>query len=343
MLYTPKIEYLRGYYFIVKTKILIIRFSSIGDIVLTTPIIRCIKQQLDDVEVHFLTKEKHHELLLANPYIDKIHLLEENLQDVIPQLQHEKFDYLVDLHNNIRSHVVRQSLRVKCFTLNKLNLRKWLLVNLKIDLMPNVHIVDRMFRAIQPLGIKNDYFGLDYFVPESDVYPLVNLPEDHRQGYVAVVLAGTYFTKRLPAEKHIEILSKTDLPFVLLGGEGEKELAHEVEEALPDKAENLCCKLSINESASIIEQAKVVLANDTGLMHIAAAFEKKIVSVWGGTTPSLGMYPYLPDTNSKMQMVEGLRCQPCSKIGRHQCPKKHFRCMKEQDSAKIASWILLNY
>ena len=326
-----------------KTKILIIRFSSIGDIVLTTPVIRCLKEQLDNTEIHFLTKAKHQNLLAANPYINKMHLLEENLQDIIPQLQVEKFNLLIDLHNNIRTQLVKQSLRIKSYTLNKINLKKWLLVNFKFDLMPNVHIVDRKIKAVAPLGIKNDYNGLDYFIPKEHEYPISKLPEGFRNGFVAIVLAGTYFTKRLPAEKHLEIIEKADLPYVLIGGENENSLAEEICSQTNGKVLNLCGKLNINESASVVKNARVVVTNDTGLMHIAAAFKKKIISIWGSTVPDLGMFPYFPDPVSKMQKVDGIKCQPCSKIGRQQCPKKHFNCMLNQDSSEIARWITSNF
>lgn len=343
MTYYPEDSVSSGFLLKVKTKILIIRFSSIGDIVLTSPVVRCLKQQLDDVEIHFLTKAKHHNLIAANPHIDKIHLLEENLQDIIPQLQAEGFDLLVDLHNNIRTQVVKRSLRIKSYTLNKINLKKWLLVNFKFDLMPNLHIVDRKFKAVAPLGIKNDYAGLDYFIPEEHEYPISKLPADYQNGYVAVVLAGTYLTKRLPAEKHKKIIEKADLPYVLLGGESENSIAEEICKQTNRKVLNLCSKLNINESASLVKNARIVIANDTGLMHIAAAFKKKIISIWGSTMPDLGMFPYFPDPASKMQKVEGLKCQPCSKIGRHQCPKKHFRCMLDHDSEEIADWLKTNY
>ncbi len=301
------------------------------------------RQQLDDVEIHFLTKKKHHNLLIANPHIDKIHLLEENLQDIIPQLQAEKFDLLVDLHNNIRTQIVKRSLRIKSYTLNKINLKKWLLVNFKFDLMPNIHIIDRKIKAVTPLGIKNDYAGLEYFIPEEHEFSIDDMPKDFQNGFVATVLSGTYFTKRLPASKHIEIIEKSELPFILVGGKNENDLAEEIWNNTKGKVHNLCGKLNINQSASVVKKANVVVSNDTGLMHIAAAFKKKIISIWGSTVPDLGMFPYLPDPASKMQKVKGIKCQPCTKIGKHQCPKKHFRCMLEHDTQEIANWIKANF
>ncbi len=305
--------------------------------------VRCIKKQLKHAEIHFLTKEKHEDLLRANPYIDKLHLYRSNLTEVVQQLQKEEFDYIIDLHHNIRSQFIKQNLRKKTFTLQKLNAKKWLLVKLKINILPKIHIVDRMMEAVAPLGVKNDLEGLDYFIPEEENFEIENLASPFQNGYVAIVLAGTYYTKRLPAEKHLELIKQLNYPLILLGGKNELPLARKIEEQAKGKLINLCNKLSINQSASIVKKAQLVIANDTGLMHIAAAFKKKILSVWGSTTPDLGMTPYLADPASLMQKVEGLSCQPCSKIGRHSCPKKHFRCMLEQNTAEMAKWVNQNY
>lgn len=304
--------------------------------------IRCLKKQLNQPEIHFLTKEKHEDLLRGNPYIDRIHVLNSNLTELVQQLQKEEFDYIVDLHHNLRSQFIKRNLRKKSFTLKKLNVKKWLLVQFKINILPKIHIVDRMMHAVAPLGIKDDGCGLDYFIPEGESFSLENLPEEFRQGYVAIVLSGTYYTKRLPAEKHLEFLNRLNLPCILIGGKNEIKLAQQIEDKATGKVINLCHKLSINQSASIVKNAQLVISNDTGLMHMAAAFKKKILSVWGSTTPDLGMTPYLPHPASHVQKVEGLSCQPCSKIGRQYCPKRHFRCMLEQDTAEMANWIKKN-
>ncbi len=325
------------------TKILIIRFSSIGDIVLTSPVIRCLKKQLRQPEIHFLTKEKHEDLLRGNPYIDRIHLLNSNLTELLPQLQKEEFDYIVDLHHNLRSQFIKRNLRKKSFTLKKLNVKKWLLVQFKINILPKIHIVDRMMHAVAPLGIEDDECGLDYFIPEEDSFDLETLPEEFRRGYVAVVLSGTYYTKRFPAEKHLEFLTLLHVPCILIGGKSEVKLARQIEKQANGNVLNLCHQLTINQSASLVKNARLVVSNDTGLMHIAAAFNKKILSIWGSTTPDLGMTPYRPHPASHIQKVEGLNCQPCSKIGRQYCPKKHFRCMLDQNTAEMARWIKINF
>ena len=149
-------------------KVLLLRFSSIGDIVLTTPVIRTVKTQVDNVEVHFATKKSYKTLLESNPYVDKAHYLGESLRDFIAELRKEKFDFIIDLHNNLRTRIIKLALGVKSSSYEKLNFEKWLMVTFKINKLPHVHIVERYLATAAPLGVKNDSLGLDYFIPEKD-------------------------------------------------------------------------------------------------------------------------------------------------------------------------------
>lgn len=322
-----------------KTKFLIIRLSSIGDIVLTTPVVRCLKTQFRDAEIHFLTRKRNADLLQANPYIDKIHLYDESLAAVIRDLKPEKFDYVIDLHNNLRSIRVRLGIGVKSYAFNKLNIRKLVLTKLKINILPEGHIVERNLATVKAFGVVNDGKGLDYFIPEEDEFPLSELPESFRNGYVALVLAGTYFTKRLPAEKYRKLITETQLSFVLLGGKSERPAGETIRSWNTGNVVDFTGKLRLNQSASLIKNAQLIVANDTGLMHIAAAFHKKILSIWGNTVPEFGMYPYLPGDGSEILEVDGLKCRPCSKLGYRQCPKKHFRCMYEIPEQRMVDWV----
>ena len=318
-------------------KILIIRFSSIGDIVLTTPVIRCIKQQVPGAEVHFAVKKTFFPVLKANPYIDHFHLLEDDLEGLIRELKAEKFDFIVDLHQSLRSKKIRFSLGTPSLGFPKLNLKKWLLVKFKIDLMPGIHIVDRYFMAAAPLGVVNDGKGLEYFIPTEDIYNIKNLPEKFQQGYTAFVIGAKHTTKRLPEHKIISVCKKLDRPVILLGGQEDAGNAAKITEACGPLVLSLCGKLNLNQSASMIKQAKVVISHDTGLMHIAAAFRKKIISVWGNTMPKIGMSPYMPGDEPKSIIIEvnGLKCRPCSKLGYDRCPKGHFKCMEEIDVEEV--------
>lgn len=326
-----------------KVKILIIRLSSIGDIVLTSLVVRCLKTQIKNAEIHFIAKKRFSCILRSNPYIDKVHVFEENLSDLIQDLIPENFNYIIDLHNNFRSARLKRGLKAKAFTLNKLNWQKMLLIQFKINKLPQTHIVDRYLETTAELNIKNDGKGLDYFIPDKEVFPVRELPKPFQKGFVGFVIAGTYKTKKLPIEKISEICQKIDHPVILLGGKREFDEGEKVLSQSKGNVLNYAGKISLNRSASLVREAKVILTNDTGLMHIAAAFNKKILSFWGNTVPAFGMVPYQTNTESKMLQVDGLNCRPCSKLGYQKCPKKHFKCMEEIDVNTAVDWVNQNF
>jgi ADP-heptose:LPS heptosyltransferase len=317
--------------------------SSIGDIVLTSPVVRCLKKQVVGAEVHFVTKKKYETLVSYNPYIEKVHSLSGNLSELIDQLQQEQFDYVIDLHQNFRSNRIKSRLGISSFSFKKLNFEKFMLVNFKINRLPEKHIVDRYVETLSVFDVTNDGAGLDFFIPESSNFPLNKLPQAAQKGYVAFVIAGTWATKKLPVKKIIEICKGIQHPVILLGGENEQEEAQQIFSASKGNVINFAGKLNLHQSASLVRDARLVLANDTGLMHIAAAFKKKILSFWGNTVPQFGMYPYQAHPASEMLEVAGLKCRPCSKIGYEKCPRKHFRCMKEQDVEQAVAWINKNF
>lgn len=317
-------------------KILVVRFSSIGDVVLTTPVLRCIKQQIKNVELHFLTKQSFRNVIENNIYLDKLYSTQNKLSEVIPDLKKENYDYIIDLHHNLRTFKLKLALGKKTFSFNKLNPEKLLMVNFKINRLPPIHIVDRYFETVKSLGVMNDDKGLDYFIDEKDQIDIVNyLPEHFQNGYHVLVVGGSYYTKQIPINKLKEICVQSSLPLVLLGGKEDSEIAEAVHQAFPDKTLNLCGKLNINQSASIVKQSRTVITSDTGLMHIAAAFKKDIISLWGNTIPEFGMGPYMAGKNSHLLEVKNLPCRPCSKLGYKKCPKGHFKCMNDIEIKKV--------
>ena len=295
--------------------------------------------QYPSAEVHFLTKKRNADLLQANPYIDKIQLYDGSISNLISDLKAEKYDYIIDLHNNLRSLAVKFSLNAQSYSFNKLNFRKLLFTRFGINTMPDKHIVDRAMETLRSFNIENDGKGLDYFIPDGDEFLQDELPENFRSGYIALVLAGTYTTKKMPVAKYRNLISGSNVPFVLLGGKSERILASEILDWNTGNVVDFTGQLRINQSASLVKKALLVISNDTGLMHIAAAFRKKILSVWGNTSPEFGMYPYLPGKGSEMIEVKGLGCRPCSKLGYRKCPKKHFRCMNDIQEDKIIDWV----
>lgn len=318
-------------------KILIIRFSSIGDIVLTTPVVRCLKEQGENVEIHYLTKRPFKSLLENNPFITKIHVIDKNVSEVISDLKKENFDRIIDLHNNLRTKEVKMKLRKPAVSFNKMNFKKWLIVRFKLRNMILPHIVDRYMETVSSMGVKNDTKGLDYYIPSKDEINLSSLPLSHQSGYIAFVIGAKHYTKQLPAEKIISICKKIDQPIILLGGKEDTECAAEVEKAVGGMIFNACGKYNLNQSASLVKQSVKVISHDTGLMHVAAAFKKEIISVWGNTVPAFGFTPYLPDEKSKIVEVTDLPCRPCSKIGYPECPQGHFKCMKEIDEGNFSN------
>ncbi|MCU0338439.1 MAG: glycosyltransferase family 9 protein [Spirosomaceae bacterium] len=309
-------------------KVLIVRFSSIGDIILTTPVIRCLKTQRPDIELHYLTKSSFRFLLEQNPYIDQLHLLDDSIWQTAQQLRQEKFDLVIDLHHNLRTLTLKTILGVESLSFNKLNWEKWLYVNLKIKALPDVHIVDRYLDTVRSLGVENDNRGLDYFIPYRDVVERDWLPESHQKSYVVYAIGGQHETKKLPLPRMIELCEKIDYPTVLLGGKEDAANGEAIAQAVgAELVYNACGKYNFNQSASLVEQALIVFSHDTGLMHVAAAFKKKVYSIWGNTIPAFGMYPY--QTNFVVLENRHLSCRPCSKIGHHKCPKGHFKCMND--------------
>lgn len=329
-----------------KLKILILRFSSIGDIVLTTPVVRCLKEQTN-CELHYCTKPGFKRILESNPYIDKVLTLENSIFELAKQIKSEKYDYIIDLHHNLKTSIIKTiNFNTTSFSFHKLNLKKYLLVNFKINKMPNIHIVDRYMETVASLNVANDNKGLDYFIPKSDEIEMDWLPASHQNGYYAFSIGGQHNTKKLPAEKIIALCHKINAPIVLLGGKEDKDEADKIEaffakntssnfsentiyEQLQNKTSifNACGKFNLNQSADLLQKSIAVFTHDTGLMHIASALKKEIHSIWGNTVPEFGMYPY--QTKFFIYENKTLSCRPCSKIGYKKCPKGHFKCMND--------------
>ncbi len=317
-------------------KILVIRFSSMGDVIYTTPVVRCLKKQLPKAEVHFLTKPAFQYIYNNNPYLDKLLLLKPTLAETIADIKQEKYDCIIDLHNNLRTAIIKLRMGIKSSAYKKYTIRKWLSLKLHLKLVPDTHLVDRYLKTVEFLGVTNDGKPIDYYVGQYQLDKL--LPPSHRNGFVAFIIGATHFTKRLPNYKIINICKELKLPVVLLGGKDVKSNADEIAAALGEKAYNACGVTSLDESVFLVSKAQSVIGFDTGLTHIAEAFNRPIVSVWGGTVPDLlGVQPYMV----KDVLVAGvdLSCRPCSKFGLEKCPLGHFKCMNDMPEAPITSFV----
>jgi len=316
-------------------KFLIIRFSSIGDIVLTTPVIRNLRKKYPQATVHYLTKKKFATIVESNPYLDKVILLGDDLSKMVEEIKSEQYDHIIDLHHNLRTMRIKSALPSVPFqSFNKLNIEKWVFTNFKINVMPQKHIVDRYMATVENLGVTNDGLGLDYFIPKEDEIKEGDIPFSHTHGYVAIAIGAAHITKKLPVEKLQKLVEKINYPIILLGGKEDFINGEKIAESDDVKIYNACGKFSLNESADIVRNSKLVISHDTGLMHIAAAFKKNTISVWGNTVPSFGMFPY--QTQYEVFEVNKLWCRPCSKTGFAKCPLGHFKCMNKQSIDAIS-------
>lgn len=315
-------------------KVLIIRFSSIGDIVLTTPVIRSLKAALPDTEIHFLTKKAYGPLLEHNPHLSQIHFLGDSLRQTLSLLRAEKFDHILDLHNNLRSLRVKFSLRTSSSTFPKENLAKYRMVRKQrypSEWLP--HVVQRYGSTLSKLGVDLDDKGLEMFYPEPLDHwarELISPIGDHP---LAIVLGAKFNTKRWLPEYFVETINRLERPVLILGGSDATEERDLILPQLKVQSFDAVNRYSLLESTALLNQVSEVLTHDTGFMHIAAALGKKIYSLWGNTVPALGMTPY--KTDSAILENRDIHCRPCSKIGYDACPKGHFDCMRTITVEKV--------
>lgn len=314
-------------------KILIIRFSSIGDMILTTPVLRWLAQL--DAEVHYLTKSNYTELVCSNPHVHTTHALDKNIDLTIDLLKKENFDTVIDLHKNIRSKKVSKAIGASYITYNKLNIQKWLFVNFKINLLPKKHLIDRYADALKSLHLDTANRAVDYYFPQNFSFDLAQCKLQKKE-YLIIVIGGTYATKQIPLEIILPLINRLNKPIVLLGGGKLDSIkAAKIMENAPDSVSNLVDKITLTEAAYVIKHSAGVITSDTGLMHIASAFEVPVHTIWGNTHPALGMYAYRQKNAAIHNYLVDLPCHPCSKLGNHSCPRGHFNCMKKQNVALI--------
>ncbi|MFN8292295.1 MAG: glycosyltransferase family 9 protein [Chitinophagales bacterium] len=328
-------------------KFLIIRFSSIGDIVFTTPVIRCLRKQYPDAEIHFLTKPENKIIIEGNPYLNKILLLQESLFKTISMLREEKYDAVIDLHHNLRTCIIKALLLKPCYSVEKLNWEKFLMVNFHYDTLPkNLHVFERNLATVAPLGVKNDGEGMDYFIAQKHEVAVENYGL-HAGNYIAWVVGAKHFTKILPIEKVQDTIALfqqhfPDKQIVLLGGKEDVDFGGEVHRTFSKNVHNFCGKFNLSQSVSILSKSTLVIAGDTGLLHIAVALGKPVVSLWGSTIPEFGVFPRYGKSKAQPHAIieiNNLACRPCTKFGKSACPQKHFMCMKSIDAMQIVNAI----
>lgn len=298
------------------TRILVVRFSSIGDIILTAPALSSLRATLvGPIEIHYLTRESMREAVMGlGTLVDEIHAIESSTSEVTAALKHLEFDYLIDLQNNVRSRWVKRSLNVLSFTVNKQNIAKWLLVR-GWRKQPIRHIVERYIESFaQAFGAIEPESWPELFIDAMN-------PVAENDGYVAIAVSATHRGKRLTPEliKAIIQLESINHRIILIGGQ-EDEAFGKTLELEHGSVKSWVGQTSLSDSAAIIRDAQRVYTGDTGMMHIAAALGKATTSIWGCTRPSLGMDPWLPNPHSRIVSPdETLGPRPCAKLGDKRC------------------------
>jgi len=329
-------------------RILLIRFSSIGDIVLTSSTITLLKKENPTAEIHYLCKASFSELVQYNPAISEVHAwTKEKADEILKTLQSLHFDYVIDLQNNLRSALIRFRLARPSAVLDKENWKKWKMVHFHNRTIDIPHIVHRYEDTLAILGIKSQYnTPLSFHFPKTIDRELQtylaeqNISLTHSRT-LAVVLGAQHATKKWILSSLAEALNTLGMPVLLLGGKNETEEASTLLTLLKVPCVNVVGKSSLLLSAALMQKCSAVLAYDTGFMHIAAALGKSIFSIWGGTVPELGFAPYTKD--ALILENNEAKCRPCDKIGKNTCPKGHFACMKELSAKQVVEEIRKNW
>lgn len=320
-------------------KILVIRLSSIGDIILTTPILRRLHAAFPDAVIDYCTKAVFSTLLASNPHISSHYTLE--------KLPSSEYDLVVDLQNNNRSRSLLHYLKAeKVVRYHKENWKKWLLVQFKLNLYrAEESVVGRYQAALKEFGVSDDFRGCELYLSDKDRLFADQFFRANTQT-LALCFGARHFTKRYSPDRFAALLARIHmempLRILLLGGKEDAQQALEIITYLPDESasmvKNLAGVCSLMQTAAILERCDAVLCNDTGLMHMASAFQKQLFVLFGSSSAAFGFLPYR--TPFDLFEVNGLKCRPCSHIGRERCPKGHFRCMNDLSAQEIASRIL---
>ncbi len=326
-------------------KTLIIRFSSIGDIVLSSLLVRTLRDRFPEAEIDYLVKSEYADLVHHNPHIS--HVLQFSPADGLSghrqRIRSAEYDMIIDIHDSLRS-------RYLCFghpnvvRINKRKLARFLLVRTKLNLYNSFggspSVAERYLETVEPLGVKNDGKGLELFLGEvaasraDAVLKESGVPDD--TPLIGICPTSRHFNKMWQAKGFSEVgamLAQSHSCSVVVFGSTEEAgpcaVVVEMIKALQPQLQvlNLAGRLSLLETAAVMDRCSVVVSNDSGLMHIAAARQRKVVAVFGPTVQELGFFPY--GTISTVVEHESLSCRPCTHIGLPNCPLGHFKCMKE--------------
>ena len=306
-------------------RVLVIRFNSIGDLILCSPVIRQLNKS--GYEVDFLVKENYKYIVKDNPCISKLITYQGNFWECLKILRSRRYDHIIDLHNNLRSRLFTAALLKPVSRFQKKPLEDFLLTRFSNFRTQRKHVVFRFLETLKPLiseipeSPKLEYHGL------GDLPVGFELPDD----YVAVSIASAFATKDIPEDHLLKVFNSLPHQFVLLGSMKDLPLADRlIAQASNANVFSAVSILNLHQTASVIEKASVLLTGDSGLMHMASALGTATVSVFGSTHPILGYTAFhKPEIQDSIIQNNVLNCRPCTKQGRNGCPKGHFKCMRD--------------
>ena len=313
-------------------KILVIRLSSLGDILLTTPMIRSIQKKYPGKKIHFLLRSEYESILVNNHFLDKLYLFtrsDEENKNLIKSLRREKYDLVIDLQNNFRSNFVCNKLHRKTIKFNKRGLAKLLLTSFKFNFLKSAkQIPERYAEVLDNFVLDGE--GLDLITYNA---PSVLFEEDKK--YIGFAPGSRHFTKTWPRNYFIELgkmLNAQGYTIALLGGKDDRLVCAEICSEL--NGIDLSNKNDLLQTAADMKKCLAVVCNDSGLMHSAVASDIKVLTIFGSTVKEFGFTPYTgkdPGLLKNYIVLENksLNCRPCTHIGRDRCPQKHFKCMLE--------------
>jgi lipopolysaccharide heptosyltransferase II len=317
---------------------LIIRLSSMGDILLTTPLVRALFLTFPNAKIDFVVKSQFAPCLVDSPYINNLYCFDstkDNIFHLQKKLQNNHYKTIIDLHGNFRSFVLKRGQKsAQKFNFNKHVLKRFLLVKYGLNLYKNIRPVYlRYIDSVKKFNIKYDGQGLDFFINKSILDNTTALLKNNKFYFskktICIAPGASFKTKRWPVENFAHVAaalqSKTNAQILLLGGPSDTLFSQQISQACSQPVINFTGQLSIQETGAAMSFSHLVLTNDTGLMHMANALKKPTIALFGPTTKELGFSP-LPELSTVIE-TPNLSCRPCTHMGSHTCPKKHFKCM----------------
>ncbi len=306
-------------------RILVIRFSSLGDILLTTPFLRILKKKYPNLQIDFLVKTNFKDAVKLNPNLGKIISWnnESEFSDLLKKIKENNYDSVFDLQNNFRSKKVVRKIGVEKRSYIKPNVKKFLLVHSKINLLKDKKSIPQRYLDVMP-ELHLDGKGLELFLPNNIKSKIISKKE-----IIGFAPGAFHYTKRWPLQYYAELgklLSDVGFQIVIFGGKSDMEICNDLHNKIPTSI-NLANENNLFQTAIDMKKCKLVVCNDSGLMHTATALDVPVVSIFGSTVREFGFAPF--GVNNLVIENSQLSCRPCSHIGRATCKAKHFNCMLE--------------